>query len=141
MKEDAAAFTCDGRAGRMQTGDDEGGGPIPRSKRVIQRAIQRNGRTLRRRVFRAVAWYVVAGWVVIQVGATVLPGLQVPQWSVTLVIVLVVLGLPLAAILAWAFEIAGDRIRRTADATPAPATMPVTVPAAAAHATIAPAMS
>ena len=68
--------------------------------------------------------------VVIQVAATVLPGLQVPQWSVTLVIVLVALGLPLAAILAWVFEIAGDRIRRTADATPAPATMPVTVPAA-----------
>jgi len=90
----------------------------------------------RRRVFRAVAWYVVAGWVVIQVAATVLPGLQVPQWSVTLVIVLVALGLPLAAILAWAFEFAGDRIRRTPDAVP-PA-MPA-APAGAAQASIAPA--
>ena len=80
----------------------------------------------RRRVIRALAWYVVAGWVVIQVAATVLPGLQVPQWSVTLVIVLVALGLPLAAILAWAFEFGGDRIRRTPDAELVPHIKPAT---------------
>jgi TolB-like protein/Flp pilus assembly protein TadD len=83
----------------------------------------------RRRVIRVLIWYAIAGWVVIQVAATILPGLQVPQWSVTLVIVLVALGLPLAAALAWAFEIADDRIRRTADLDVAPAA-PATPPAA-----------
>jgi adenylate cyclase len=84
----------------------------------------------RRRVMRVLIWYAIAGWVVIQVAATILPGLQVPQWSVTLVIVLVALGLPLAAVLAWAFDIAGDRIQRTAalDAgLPAP-TVPLAPP-------------
>ena len=58
----------------------------------------------RRRVIRVLAIYAVAGWIVIQVAATVLPSLRVPDWSVTLVIVLVALGLPLAAVIAWAVD-------------------------------------
>jgi adenylate cyclase len=58
----------------------------------------------RRRVIRVVAIYAVAGWIVIQVAATVLPNLKMPDWSVTLVIVLVALGLPLAAVVAWAAD-------------------------------------
>jgi len=58
----------------------------------------------RRRVARVLVIYAVAGWIVIQVAATVLPGLNVPDWSVTLVIVLVALGLPLAAVVAWAAD-------------------------------------
>lgn len=50
----------------------------------------------RRRVIRVLIWYVIAGWAVIQVAATILPSLHVPQWSVTVVIVLVALGLPVA---------------------------------------------
>src|SRR5262245_60821523 len=98
----------------------------------------------RRRVIRVLVWYAIAGWAVIQVAATILPGLRVPQWSVTLVIVLVALGLPLAAVLAWAFEIAGDRIQRTTDldvapaaaatppAAPPPPSVPVASPSASA---------
>ena len=93
----------------------------------------------RRRVIQVLIWYAIVGWAVIQVAATILPGLQVPQWSVTLVIVLVVLGLPLAAILAWAFEIAGDRIQRTTalngassmPETPATSPVPVAAPSTA----------
>jgi adenylate cyclase len=58
----------------------------------------------RRRVIRVLAIYAVAGWIVIQVAATVLPNLKMPDWSVTLVIVLVALGLPLAAVVAWAAD-------------------------------------
>ena len=58
----------------------------------------------RRRVVRVLILYAIAGWVIIQVASTVLPNLKVPAWSVTLVIVLVLLGLPLAAILAWASD-------------------------------------
>lgn len=79
---------------------------------------------------RVVVWYTLAGWVVIQVAATVLPGLHVPSWSVTLVIVLVALGLPLAAILAWAFDFGDGNLRRTVATekppqAPAPAVSPL----------------
>ena len=67
----------------------------------------------RRRVIRVLVLYAIAGWVIIQVASTVLPNLNVPPWSVTLVIVLVALGLPLAAILAWAFDVADGRIARS----------------------------
>ena len=55
----------------------------------------------RRRVVRVLVVYAVAGWLVIQVAATVMPGLHLPEWSVTLVIALVVLGLPIALAMAW----------------------------------------
>ena len=67
----------------------------------------------RRRVIRVVVLYAIAGWIIVQVAATVLPELHVPQWSVTLVIVLVALGLPLAAILAWAFDVGESGLKRT----------------------------
>jgi adenylate cyclase len=67
----------------------------------------------RRRVIRVLLLYAIAGWVIIQVASTVLPGLHVPSWSVTLVIVLVALGLPLAAVLAWAFDVEDGRIARS----------------------------
>jgi adenylate cyclase len=67
----------------------------------------------RRRVIRVLVLYAIAGWIIVQVASTVLPGLHVPQWSVTLVIVLVALGLPLAAVLAWAFDVGDDGLKRT----------------------------
>jgi len=67
----------------------------------------------RRRVIRVLVLYAIVGWLIIQVASTVLPGLNVPPWSVTLVIVLVALGLPLAAILAWAFDVGDGRITRS----------------------------
>ena len=67
----------------------------------------------RRRVIRVLFLYAIGGWLAIQVASTVLPGLNVPDWSVTLVIVLVALGLPLAALLAWAFDVGDDGIHRT----------------------------
>ncbi|MGA9574118.1 MAG: hypothetical protein WBS20_09260 [Lysobacterales bacterium] len=69
----------------------------------------------RRRVTRVIALYAIAGWVVIEVASTVLPNLNLPAWTVTLVTVLVVLGFVLAVILAWAFDIGPDGIHRTAD--------------------------
>ena len=90
----------------------------------------------RRRVIRVLILYAIAGWVIVQIASTVLPSLHVPEWSVTLVVVLVGLGLPLAAVLAWAFDVGDGGIRRTvtADAeggiaaAPAPLTAPPRVP-------------
>ncbi|MCC8362911.1 tetratricopeptide repeat protein [Lysobacter sp. A6] len=67
----------------------------------------------RRRVVRVLVVYAVAGWLVIQVAATVMPGLHLPEWSVTLVIALVVLGLPIALAMAWMFDAGPKGIERT----------------------------
>lgn len=64
--------------------------------------------------------YAVAAWAIIQVSDTVLPRLGLPEWSVTLVIVLVLLGAPLALIMAWAFDVGPDGVTRTDDATSSP---------------------
>jgi len=67
----------------------------------------------RRRVFRVIVLYAVAGWIVIQVTSTVLPGLKLPEWTTTLVILLVALGFVIAVMLAWAFDIGPGGIQRT----------------------------
>ena len=67
----------------------------------------------RRRVIRVTVFYAIAGWVVIEVASTVLPNLNVPDWAVTLVTALVVLGFVPAVILAWAFDIGPGGVHRT----------------------------
>jgi TolB-like protein/tetratricopeptide (TPR) repeat protein len=82
----------------------------------------------RRRVFRVAAVYGVVAWVVIEVADTVIPRLALPEWTVTLVIVLAALGFPLALVLAWAFDLRSAGIERTAPvegSTAALATAPV----------------
>lgn len=58
----------------------------------------------RRRVVRAVTVYGVAAWVVVQVADVFFPALRLPEWSLTLVAVLAVLGFPITAAVAWVFE-------------------------------------
>ncbi len=67
----------------------------------------------RRRVVRVVVLYAVAGWVVIEVASTILPNLGLPDWTVKLVTILVVLGFVLAIMLAWAFDIGPGGVHRT----------------------------
>lgn len=57
--------------------------------------------------------YAIAGWIVIEVASTILPGLKLPDWTITLVIVLVALGFIVAIMLAWAFDIGPGGIERT----------------------------
>src|ERR1043166_2687847 len=71
-------------------------------------------RELRRRnVYRVAAAYSVVSWLIIQIAASTFPVLEIPAWCVRLVIVLLVLGFPVAAILAWAYELTPDGIKRT----------------------------
>lgn len=67
----------------------------------------------RRRVFRVIALYAIVGWIVIEVSSTVLPGLNLPEWAPTLVIVLVALGFPIAVVMAWAFDLGPGGVTRT----------------------------
>ena len=69
----------------------------------------------RRNVIRVGAAYLVVAWLMIEVSDTVFPRLGLPEWTVTLVIALLLLGLPLALFLAWAFELTPDGVKRAED--------------------------
>ena len=71
----------------------------------------------RRRVIRVAIVYALVGWIVIEVASTVLPPLNLPEWSVKLVIVMVALGFPIAVIMGWMFDL-GPQLALQAD-TPA----------------------
>ena len=75
----------------------------------------------RRRVIRVVAIYAVAGWVIIEVASTVMPNLNLQQWAVTFVTILIVLGFPITVIMAWVFDIGPDGVNKTAPAEEAEA--------------------
>jgi len=85
------------------------------------------GELKRRRVIRALVLYAVVGWIVIEVASVVFPALHLPDWAVTLVTVLVVLGFPIALALAWAVDIGPGGLHRTPAAPPPdpPALVPV----------------
>jgi len=82
----------------------------------------------RRRVIRVAVVYAIAGWVVIEVASTMLPGLHLPQWSVTLVIALVVLGFPIAFLMGWMFDIGPGGVQRTGPVAPVAAPAQVDAP-------------
>ena len=69
----------------------------------------------RRNVFKVGTGYALVAWILVQVVGNVFPVLHLPEWTGTFVIVLLLLGFPLALVLAWAFEVTPDGIKRTAD--------------------------
>jgi TolB-like protein len=76
----------------------------------------------RRKVVRVVIAYAAAAFIVVQVADIALPALGAPDWVLATVVVIAALGLPVAAALAWAFDITPGGIARTshpAEATPA----------------------
>ena len=74
----------------------------------------------RRNVYKVAVAYVVAGWALAQGIAQVFPVFDVPNWIVRLIVLLIIIGLPIALALAWMFELTPQGIKRTeaADATP-----------------------
>jgi len=77
----------------------------------------------RRNVYKVAVAYIVAGWALAQGIAQVLPVFDTPNWLIRLLVVLIILGLPIALAMAWAFESTPEGIKRTeeADAMPAKA--------------------
>jgi adenylate cyclase len=79
----------------------------------------------RRRVIRVVAIYAVVGWIIIEVASTVLPNLNLPEWTARLITILIVLGFPITVIMAWVFDIGPGGVQKTPGVaemeTPAPA--------------------
>jgi adenylate cyclase len=72
----------------------------------------------RRRVYRVAAVYVVVAWILLQLGNIVVEPLRLPEWTMPLLIVLLAVGFPVAVVLAWAFDITPQGVRRTAPLSP-----------------------
>lgn len=69
----------------------------------------------RHHVFRVAAAYAVVGWLVIQVVAVIFPLLQFPAWLARVIVVLTLVGFPIALVLAWAFRAPGDEKKESAN--------------------------
>jgi len=67
----------------------------------------------RRKVYRVAAAYIIAAGFIIQMGSAILPAWELPNWTFRLVIVLLLIGFPIALILAWAFDVTSEGIRAT----------------------------
>lgn len=66
----------------------------------------------RRNVFRVAAAYMVGGWILLQVSDALFPALNLPDWTTRLVAGLVLLGFPVALVVAWMFEVTPEGVRR-----------------------------
>src|SRR5215831_16038893 len=69
----------------------------------------------RRNVYKVAIAYGVVAWLLIQVATQTFPFFEIPNWMVRAVIVVVLLGFPIALVLAWAFELTPEGIKRTED--------------------------
>src|SRR5574338_650004 len=74
------------------------------------------GELKRRNVYKVGVAYAVVGWLLIQVATQVFPFLEIPNWGIRLVILVTAFGFPVALIIAWAFELTPEGIKRTEDA-------------------------
>jgi len=71
------------------------------------------GELKRRNVYKVAVAYAIVGWLLVQIATQVFPFLEIPTWVIRLVIALVAIGFPIALIVAWAFEITPEGIKRT----------------------------
>ena len=72
----------------------------------------------RRNVYRAALVYAGVGWVLLEAADVVLPRLGLPDWTVNLVLALILLGFPLAIVFAWIFDLGAQGIARTQPISP-----------------------
>ena len=69
----------------------------------------------RRNVYKVAIAYGVAAWLLMQIASQIFPFFEIPNWAVRLVVLLLIIGFPIALILAWAFELSPEGIKRTED--------------------------
>ena len=70
----------------------------------------------RRNVYKVAVAYAVVGWLLVQVATQVFPFFEIPNWTVRLVVLAIVIGFPIALLIAWAFELTPEGLKRTEDA-------------------------
>jgi TolB-like protein/Tfp pilus assembly protein PilF len=69
----------------------------------------------RRNVYKVAIAYAVVAWLLMQIATQVFPFLEIPNWAIRLVIMLIVIGFPIALVIAWAFELTPEGLKRTED--------------------------
>src|SRR5947199_6050034 len=67
----------------------------------------------RRNVYKVAVAYAVVAWLLMQIASQIFPFFEIPNWSVVLVVLLLSIGFPIALIIAWAFEVTPEGIKRT----------------------------
>ncbi|MGD2217923.1 MAG: tetratricopeptide repeat protein, partial [Gemmatimonadales bacterium] len=72
----------------------------------------------RRRVTRVAVVYAVVSFAVLQAADIIIPALQLPEWTLTLLVVVTLLGFPISLVLAWAYDLTPEGVKRTAAAEP-----------------------
>ena len=70
----------------------------------------------RRNVYKVAIAYAVVAWLLMQIATQVFPFLEIPNWAIRLVIMLIVIGFPIALVIAWAFELTPEGLKRTESA-------------------------
>jgi serine/threonine-protein kinase len=78
----------------------------------------------RRNVYKVAIAYAVVAWLLMQVASQIFPFFEIPNWAVRLVVLLLVIGFPVALILAWAFELTPEGLKRTVFADELPTKAP-----------------
>src|ERR1700740_2475439 len=69
----------------------------------------------RRNVYRVAVAYAVVGWLLVQVVTQVFPIFEIPNWALRLIVLAIIIGLPIALVMAWAFELTPEGLKRTED--------------------------
>src|SRR6202040_3141482 len=67
----------------------------------------------RRNVYKVAVAYAIVGWLLVQIATQVFPFFEIPNWAVRFVVLLIVIGFPIALVVAWAFELTPEGIKRT----------------------------
>jgi TolB-like protein/Tfp pilus assembly protein PilF len=73
------------------------------------------GELKRRNVYKVAVAYGIVAWLLMQVASQIFPFFEIPNWAVRLVVLLLIIGFPVALILAWAFELTPEGLKRTED--------------------------
>jgi len=71
------------------------------------------GELKRRNVYKVAIAYAVVAWLLMQAASQIFPFFEIPNWAVRLVVLLLIMGFPVALILAWAFEVTPEGLKRT----------------------------
>jgi TolB-like protein/Flp pilus assembly protein TadD len=72
----------------------------------------------RRHVYRVAIAYAVVAWLLIQIATQVFPFFEIPNWILRLVVMVTILGFPIAMTIAWAFELTPEGLKRANDVAP-----------------------
>jgi TolB-like protein/Tfp pilus assembly protein PilF len=72
----------------------------------------------RRNVYRAAAAYGVVSWLLVQIATQVFPFFDIPSWAIRMVVVILLLGFPVAVIMAWIYDVTPEGLQRTDEVAP-----------------------